>query len=216
MNFKAVIFDLDGTLLDTIEDLADATNGALSEYGYPTYPVDRYKKFVGDGMENLVKRTLPSDVEDPAIISAVLTRLKTRYDRIWNHKSKPYADIPQLLDALEAAGLKLAILSNKPDSFMRAMVVELLPKWSFKVVYGERPGHPRKPDPASALEIAGHLGCAPSEILYLGDTDTDMNTAVAAGMYPVGVLWGFRDAEELLQNGARSLIRGPLELLKLL
>jgi phosphoglycolate phosphatase len=216
MKWKAVVFDLDGTLLDTLEDLADSMNRVLAAHNYPAHEVEKYKYFVGDGMRTLVWRTFPEGARTGESVEAGLAEMKEEYARRWNNKTKPYGGIPEMLDGLVSKGLKLAVLSNKADHFSRLMVEKLLPDWPFNPVFGERQGVSKKPDPAGALEIAGMLGVTPEECLYLGDTGVDMKTATAAGMYPVGVLWGFRKAEELVENGARILIAKPLTVLDLL
>ncbi|MHC1725523.1 MAG: HAD family hydrolase [Syntrophobacteraceae bacterium] len=216
-NFPAVLFDIDGTLLDTLQDLADSMNGTLVRFGFQIHETDAYRYFVGDGMENLVRRTLPASVRTNAdVISQCLEVMRETYGRKWKEKSRPYPGIPELLDALTARQIKLAVLSNKPDDFTQKVIKELLPAWKFEIVLGERPSIPRKPDPTSALEIADRLGLKPGSFLYLGDTATDMITANAAGMFPVGALWGFRTAEELIASGAKKLIQRPAELLELL
>jgi phosphoglycolate phosphatase len=215
--FQAIILDLDGTLLDSLEDLADSMNGALSHFGFPVHELDKYKYFVGDGVENLVKRSLPGSAKnDPQVISRCLEMMRRAYERNWNVKSRPYPGIPELLDALSALGVKMAVLSNKPHDFTLKIINELLPAWHFDPVMGERPPIPRKPDPSPALEIANRLGVEPADFLFLGDTATDMKTANAAGMFAVGALWGFRNAEELTASGAVKLIAKPAELLELL
>ena len=216
-NFQAIILDLDGTLLDTLEDLADSMNGTLSHFGFPVHALEKYKHFVGDGLENLVKRSLPGSAKsDLQVISKCLEMMRQTYERNWNVKSRPYPGIPELLDALSERGLKMAVLSNKPHDFTLKIIEELLPAWHFGPVMGERPPFPRKPDPSSALEIAKVLGLEPAGFLFLGDTSTDMKTANAAGMFAVGALWGFRNAEELTASGAGKLIAKPAELLELL
>lgn len=211
------MLDLDGTLLDTLEDLADSMNSTLVRFGFPVHEVQKYRYFVGDGMENTVIRCLPDSAKnDPPLISRCLEVMRQTYRSNWNVKSRPYPGIPELLDALTARGLKMAVLSNKSQEMTQKAVEGLLPAWRFDAVIGERPSIPRKPDPSSALEIANRLGVEPAAFLYLGDTGTDMKTANGAGMYAVGALWGFRDAEELLANGAKKLIAKPAELLELL
>ncbi|MDR3556197.1 MAG: HAD family hydrolase [Syntrophobacteraceae bacterium] len=215
--FKAILFDIDGTLLDTLQDLADSMNGALHRLGFPTHNLDEYKYFVGDGMENLVKRALPERARnDPRQVSGCLQILLEIYGRNWKAKTRPYPGIPELLDALSARGLKMAVLSNKLHGFTVKVVAELLAAWHFEPVLGERASAPRKPDPTSALEIARVLGIEPADFLYLGDTATDMKTAKGAGMFAVGALWGFRDSEELIAGGADKLISEPTQLLDLL
>ncbi len=216
MKYKAVIFDLDGTLLDTIEDLGDSTNSMLEKHGYPVHDLKAYKYFVGNGMRNLVLRALPEDKRDNISVDQGLIEMQSEYAKRWADKTRPYPGIPALLDALTEKGVKLAVLSNKLDRFSNDIVKKLLPDWSFYPVYGEREGVPIKPDPAGALEIARILGISPEEFLYLGDTGIDMKTAVSAGMCAIGVLWGFRTAEELVKNGANMLIADPLEVLKML
>lgn len=216
MKFKAVIFDLDGTLIDTIDDLADSMNNVLERAGFPVHEVNKYKYFVGDGMKNLVKRALPEGNYEDSVIEDYLTQMKQEYSKNWKAKSKPYAGIPELLDNLEAINFPKAVLSNKAHEFTVQVIGEILPKWHFDYVYGERQGITRKPDPSGALEIAKNLGIEPCEILYVGDTSTDMKTAKNAGMYAVGVLWGFREKPELLEHGAATVISEPMELLALI
>lgn len=215
MNYKAVIFDLDGTLLDSLEDLADSMNAVLESAGYPVYDIESYKYFVGDGMEKLVSRTLPEKCRDIEIIKKYTEKMKDEYTKRWNIKTKPYDGITDLLDMLTEKSIHMTVLSNKPDNFTKLIVKELLPKWKFEAVYGQRKSMPRKPDPTAALEIAGILGLQPREILYLGDTGTDMQTASNAGMYAIGALWGFREKDELITNGAKTVIDKPLDLLQL-
>ncbi|MGE5599497.1 MAG: HAD family hydrolase [Bacteroidota bacterium] len=213
--FSAVLFDLDGTLLDTLDDLAASMNAVLAGRGLPGHPVEAYRHFVGDGMETLVRRALPAG-SDEAAIAASLAAMRAEYGRRWADQTRPYPGVPDMLDALAARGLPMAILSNKPDDFSRLTVERLLPRWRFRAVVGMRPGVPRKPDPAAALQIASELKIPPNQFIYLGDTGTDMCTARGAGMYAVGALWGFRTAEELRENGAARLIAAPGELLALL
>jgi phosphoglycolate phosphatase len=213
MKSRAVLFDLDGTLLDTLEDLTDATNAVLRRLGYPEHAPQAYKIFVGDGIEELALRALPETERGEDVVRRTMAGIRKEYGERWADKTHPYPGVPELLDALQAHGLPLAILSNKPHELTRLAVERLLPHWRFSVVLGARPDVPRKPDPQAALEIAAQLAIAPSEFIYLGDTGTDMKTATAAGMFAVGALWGFRSAEELLANGASALIDEPMELL---
>ena len=216
MRYMAVLFDLDGTLLDTLDDLAMAANRVLAARGWPVHPVDAYRYFVGDGVETLVKRILPAALRTTAVLDEAVTAFQREYANTWHDRSLPYPGIPQMLDRLAADGFRLSILSNKPDAFTRLCVQRLLPQWTFDPLLGQRPGVPKKPDPAAALEVARLLGLAPAEILYVGDTAVDMQTANAAGMDAVGVLWGFRTADELQAAGARHLITAPEELLPIL
>ena len=191
-------------------------NVSLSSMGLPTYPVDRYKVMVGDGIKILAQRALPTERQDEASIARCMAGMRDAYEQRWHAKSRPYDGIPELLNALTDLGFPCVVLSNKPHDFTEKVIATLLPAWRFACVLGARPGVPTKPDPSGALEIASQLGVAPERFLYLGDTNTDMQTAVAAGMYPVGVLWGFRSAEELTVAGARTLIARPMELMRMI
>lgn len=216
MRFKAVIFDLDGTLLDTIGDLARSMNIVLEQFGFPGHDVEAYKTYVGDGLEMLVRRSMPETVrEDGGLRSRCMQAMREEYHRRRKETTGPYPGIPELLAELAARQLKMAVLSNKPHAPTRLLVEELLPNWRFDAVVGESPETPRKPDPAGALAIARSLGLEPRHFVFVGDTGIDMKTANAAGMHPVGALWGFRAADELLAAGARNLIHDPLELLPL-
>ena len=216
MRYQAVLFDLDGTLLDTLEDLATAANRVLAAKRLPLHPIHAFRTFVGDGLTTLVERILPENQRSTEFVTAMVAAFKEEYARNWHERSVPYPGITALLDQLTAQGLRLSILSNKPDAFTRLCVRQLLPDWHFDPLLGQRPGVPKKPDPAAAIEITRLLGLRPAEILYVGDSGVDMRTALAAGMDAVGVLWGFRSADELRQAGAHHLIARPEELLPLL
>jgi phosphoglycolate phosphatase len=214
---QAVLFDLDGTLLDTLEDLADAANAVLSTLGYPSHPVAAYRYFVGDGVETLMRRALPpAAASDGEILRRAIRLQRSEYaDRLFA-KTRPYPGVLELLAELKQLGILMAILSNKPDPAVDEVVRHYFPEVRFTVVRGVRPGVPVKPDPGSALQVAGEMGIPPADFLYLGDTNTDMRTAIGAGMLPVGALWGFRTEEELLESGAAKLIARPGELIGLL
>ncbi len=216
MLYKAVLFDLDGTLLDTLDDIGESLNRALKKEGFPIQTREAYSKFVGEGATLLVTRALPEEKRDEDTIRSCLKVFLEDYNEHWKINTKPYDGVPEMLDSLSARGLKMTVLSNKAHFFTERCVVEFLSDWNFDVVFGQRDGVPKKPDPAGALEVAERLGFTPGDFLYLGDTGIDMKTAVAAAMYPVGVLWGFRTLEELQSNGARTVIRHPLEVLSLL
>ncbi len=211
---RGILFDLDGTLLDTLEDLADSTNRSLARLNLPVHPVDAYRYFVGDGIENLARRALPADRQDSATVGELKAAVGREYAEHWADKTRVYPGIPELLDALSAREVPMAILSNKPHAFTLAIAEHYFRRWTFAAVLGARDTHPRKPDPGAALEISASFGFRPAEVLYAGDTNTDMQTASRAGMFPVGVLWGFRDREELLENGALSLAARPADLLR--
>lgn len=216
MPYRAVLFDLDGTLLDTLADLGNAMNRVLAARGHPPHDIGKYRYFVGDGAVALVERTLPEDCRDGDTVDACLEEFRKDYRENWNVETQPYSGVAEMLDALTARGVKMAVFSNKPDEFTKLCATKLLANWTFEVVFGQRKGVRLKPHPDAALEIARILGIEPHEFLYVGDTAVDMRTAVAAGMFPVGVLWGFRPTEELLEGGAQALIERPQQLLDLL
>ena len=216
MGFKAVIFDLDGTLLDTIDDLMDSMNQVLSRFGFPGHDREAYKYFVGDGIEMLVRRALPQGNRDEAMVAHCVLAMSEEYILRWDKKTRPYPGIPDLLEALVQRGVSLAILSNKPHDSNQMVVSKFFPNNPFQIVLGARPHIPKKPDPTAALEIAEEMHLAPEQFIYLGDTGIDMKTAVNAGMFPVGALWGFRTAQELIDHGARALLEKPLDFLRYL
>ncbi len=217
MTYKAILFDLDGTLLDTLEDLADSMNAVLASRGYPIHSPAEYRYFVGDGVEMLVRRSLPEGhAGNEHVIKTCMGQMRDEYSRRWQNKSRPYPGIPELLDGLTAAGVRLTILSNKPNAFVQEIARHFFGKWRFAAAQGALPEVPRKPDPSAALAISRTIGVSPTSFLYLGDTNTDMQTANAAGMFPVGVLWGFRPETELREAGARFLAATPQDVLRLL
>jgi phosphoglycolate phosphatase len=216
MFWRGVLFDLDGTLLDTLADLSNAMNRVLEQLGFATHSIDSYRRFVGNGALMLVRRALPEDRCDEELVRSCLDAFLQEYGMNWMVLTRPYEGIPEMLDALTGRGFRLAILSNKPDEITKRCVSELFSKWTFDAVVGQREDVPLKPDPTAALKISKQLNVAPSEFVYLGDSAVDMETARAAGMFPVGVLWGFRLEAELLEAGARVLIREPAELLDVL
>jgi phosphoglycolate phosphatase len=213
MEYKAVIFDLDGTLLDTVDDIGDAANRVLSNRGYPTHSISTYRLFIGEGVRMLFTRALPEESCNPELINTCLKEFIEDYRSNYNVKTKPYRGVPELLEILRLRGLKLAILSNKPDPITKDCVDFYFSEWDFDVILGQHDALPRKPDPQGAFEVAKRLSIPPSDFVYLGDTAIDMKTAVSAGMFAVGVLWGFRSLEELKENGAHVVIDAPMQLL---
>lgn len=209
----AVLFDLDGTLLDSLADLAAAGNAVLRAHGYEEHSLDAYRYFVGSGIEALVKRLLPPHLQDdPAACRAYINEFRDQYAAAWNVQSRLYDGISEMLSQLQQRAAPLAIFSNKPHDFTELCVAHYLADFRFLAVCGVDQERPRKPDPRGAIEIARSANIAPSQWLYLGDTSTDMETARRAGMYSVGALWGFRDAAELQAAGARELIDTPAAL----
>ena len=213
--FQAVLFDMDGTLLDTLEDIAKSMNTVLARNGLPTHPVDRYRRFVGGGVEGLARGVLPDGLSDTDRIRELIEQMKAEYSRRWHDTTRLYPGVKQMLDGLHERGIRLGILSNKPDQFTKMIYDYFLRPWNFELVLGASGELPKKPDPTAALVIAKKMGIEPRQFIYLGDSDTDMKTAIAADMYPVGALWGFRDAKELQESGAKMLLRKPQDLLKL-
>ncbi len=213
---EAIVFDLDGTLLDTLDDLADSMNYALGCMGFQPHERDAYRYFVGDGVVAMARRALPREHHDDGTLSRCIALFRQEYSRRWNAKTRPYDGVPELLDGLTARGMAMAVLSNKPHDFTELCVRELLGKWRFAAVLGVSGSVPPKPDPSGALAIARSLGVPAEHFLYVGDTGTDMRTASAAGMFAVGALWGFRTADELLAAGARILVESPRNILELL
>ncbi len=215
LKYRAVLFDLDGTLLNTLQDIADSANRVLARLGFPQHPIDAYRYFVGDGMENLARRVLPENHRDQETVARTRAAIDVEYTEHQADTTRRYPGIPDLLTSLTGRAVKMAILSNKPDHSVQSTVRAMLGEWQFDIVLGAGPSRPIKPDPAGALEIARRLDTAPAQFLYLGDTATDMKTAVAAGMYPVGALWGFRTRAELLAAGAQALAQDPADVLTL-
>lgn len=212
MKFKGVIFDLDGTLLDTIEDIADSVNSVLKKHNFKTFPISKYKVFVGDGLETLMKRVVPKKFHNRKFISKLIRKMKKEYSLRWKNKTKVYPGVEQMLRKLQNKKVKIAVVSNKEDSFTKLMVKYFFPNIKFCYVVGAKKNLPIKPNPEGVLKIARKLNISPEEFLYIGDTATDMLTAVNAGMFPVGVRWGFRTKKELVKNGAKIVLNTPTEL----
>jgi phosphoglycolate phosphatase len=216
MECQAILFDLDGTLLDTLRDIAESANSALAYFGFPEHEIDAYRYFVGDGVEMLAIRALPGDRRDHTTVAKVVARVDQEYAERWANNTHPFPGIPEMLDNLREAGIRMAILSNKGQGFAELTVSKFLSDWHFDRVVGAQPSIAKKPDPAGALQIAREMRLPPTGFLYLGDSAVDMKTAVAANMYPVGALWGFRTADELLAGGARALAGKPEDVPRLL
>jgi len=214
-NFKAVLFDLDGTLLDTLQDIANSTNFALTGMGFPQHDTETYRYFVGLGREYLALCALPETNRNQETVDRLVAAINTEYARHWADNTRPYPGIPELLDSLAEKKILIAVLSNKADDFTKIAVSQMLKKWHFEQVLGAQSGVPKKPDPQTALQIAREIGVPPADFIYLGDSDVDMNTATSAGMYPAGAVWGFRTRDELKSGGAKVLLDNPLELLTL-
>jgi phosphoglycolate phosphatase len=208
MIYRAAIFDLDGTLLNTLDDIADSMNSALQELGLPGWPVEQYRGMVGMGLDQLALRVLPGDRSDAATVSACLAAMRKFYAARWAVRTRPYEGIPEMLQVLRQAGIRCAVLSNKAHEFVVTMISHFFGEKVFEFILGGGK-FPLKPDPSGALHIAASLSLPPREFVLIGDSDVDMKTAGNAGMFGIGATWGFRTREELLQNGAQFLAETP-------
>ncbi len=207
---KAVLFDLDGTLTNTLEDIANAMNRALRLHELPEWPIDAYRYLVGDGAKKLAERAVRERQE---LAVSVQREYQAYYETHTRVKTQPYEGVPEMLRELQSRGIPLAVFSNKPDADTKNVVAHFFPEIRWAAVRGQVAGVPVKPDPTGALAVAKAMGAEPDEVLYLGDTSTDMQCACNAGMHPIGVLWGFRPEEELTANGAEAVIGHPMELM---
>lgn len=212
---EAIIFDLDGTLVDTLEDLAESANHALQSLGAPVHPIQSYRQLVGGGIKRLMERALPEGRRDPADVDEGVARMRAVYGERWARVSRPYPGIPGLLDALTVKGVPMGVLSNKPHDFTVEMVGVLLNRWTFTAVQGATAAVPLKPDPAGAVTLARALGVPVGRCALLGDSDVDIQTARRAGMLALGAAWGFRGAAELWAAGADQVLDAPEALLGL-
>lgn len=215
---RAVLFDLDGTLLDTLSDIATAMNTALAAHGLPTHPTDAYRHMVGSGAEVLVRRALRGCDDDRRLsasddlVASLLSLMKREYASRPVLQTRPYPGIPQAVAELAELSIPLAVLSNKPDELVEPILAEFFARGTFSLARGHMAGLPRKPDPAGARAVASELDVPARNCLYLGDSDVDMHTALNAGMIAVGAAWGFRGGAELIEAGADQVINDPREL----
>ncbi|MBF0481131.1 MAG: HAD family hydrolase [Desulfovibrionaceae bacterium] len=214
MSARAVIFDLDGTLLDTLCDLADTGNAVLAAMGHPTHPIGAYRMFVGGGLVELVRRILPLDAANDH--PRALELMRAEYARRWKAKTRPYPGVPEMLGALVAREVSISVLSNKPDPFCKLTVEHFFGRLPWAALRGETKDFPPKPDSSGALAISRELGVAPGEFLFVGDSPMDVQCALGAGMTPVGVTWGFRERSTLETVGGKLFIDEPGELPELI
>ena len=213
--YDGVICDLDGTLVDTLEDLADALNRVLRGEQAPGHSLATYKSLVGKGIRDLVGQALPPEKRSAETVARCYAAMLADYGEHCLVKTRRYDGVAELVGGLRAAGAKLAVFSNKSDELTQRIVRRLFRPDDFEVVVGAQPGVPLKPDPTVALAISERWGLAPGRIVFLGDSGIDMLTATAAGMIAVGAAWGFRTKDELVENGASAVLDHPLELLEL-
>lgn len=212
---KCLIFDLDGTLLDSITDIAICMNEVLESLNLKTYEISEYKYFVGYGVDVLVKNVLQDQIAKSKQ-DEVVKRFKAKYDDNLHKNTLPYEGIFELLDELNKQECKLAVLSNKPDLMTKKYIQTIFKDYKYLEVHGQKDGVPKKPDPIQALNIAKSLNENPSDIFFIGDTKVDMQTAKSANMTAIGVLWGFRDEKELNEFGADFIVKHPMEILDII
>lgn len=214
-SLKAFIFDLDGTLIDSLADIAESINRMLDARGYPRCEQEIFKQMVGDGMEKLVERALPEKVRSEELIKICVEEYRANYDKLWNVQTRPYAGIVEMLAELKGRGVKLGVISNKAHRFTVPMTEHFFGKTCFDHILGQRAEVPRKPAPDGAHEMAAFLGLRTDEMAYVGDSGIDMAFAKASGMLAIGVRWGFRSEVELSEHGADVLISSPKDLFDL-
>lgn len=215
MKFKGIIFDLDGTLVNSLEDISDAMNTVLTGLNYPTHTYDTYQYFIGSGLRNLVSKALPASKNTDDQIETCFECMITEYREICTLKTKPYEDIIELLDSLVSRNIKLAVFSNKADELTKKIAAEIFPDY-FDAAIGLSTEELKKPNPFEAIEISKNWNLKTEEILFVGDSDIDMQTATNAKMFPVGVSWGYRTKGELMASGAKLVINTPLDLIEIL
>jgi len=213
MNYEAAIFDLDGTLVNSLDDLADSANATLHAHSFPMHEVEAYRYFVGDGTRKLMERILPQErAADTDFVEHFMSDYKDCYARNLLQKTKPYDGIMEMLAELQRRGIPMAVCTNKHQSAAEMIVKTLFPHGIFQEIIGDQEGLPRKPDPQKVLCIMRNFGITGEQTAYFGDTSVDMDTARNAGAFAVGVLWGFRSREELVAHGADILLTHPMEL----
>lgn len=212
---KAVLFDLDGTLVNSLYDLAASCNFALESFGFPVHETEKYKYFVGDGMQKLVERILPSNKRDTDTHKKVFEAFTRHYRGHYVDKTVPYDGILDMLSVLKSKGYKLAVISNKAHNMAVEVVNKLLPD-TFDAVYGKLEGYPTKPDAALTLKLMAELDAKPENCILVGDSGMDMAAAKNAACKGLGVLWGFRTEAELTENGADYIVTKPSEILKII
>ncbi|MDE7153793.1 MAG: HAD family hydrolase [Muribaculaceae bacterium] len=210
-----VIFDLDGTLLNTIADLGEAANHALARAGYPVHALSSYPYFVGNGVRKLLERVLPEDARTDEIINRLHGYFTEYYDNHMTDRTKPYTGIPELLGQLRQRDIQVAVASNKYDSAVKKLIHHFFPEIEWAAVEGQKPDVPVKPDPSIVFEILSKVSVPKSKVLYVGDSGVDMETARRACVTSCGVTWGFRPESELKKHYAENIVHEPSEILDL-
>lgn len=212
--YKIVVFDLDGTLVDSIVDLSNAVNKGLEKVNLPTHSVDAYKTFVGNGRENLIKRAMGTMCNNKALFDIVINQFDQEYKVHSNDNTYGYDGCKELLYQLNRLGIKTAVLSNKPDEFISDILNKVYPNHRFDVAWGKKPDLPTKPDGTSLLKMLDLFGFNCEQCLYIGDSDVDVKTAKNAGVDMLGVSWGFRGTKELIEAGAMAVVDKASEILE--
>ena len=212
---KLYIFDLDGTLLNTLEDLADSANHVLSAHHFPTHPVDAYRYFVGNGMPTLIRRILPPEHRDSEMYQVCFNEFLEYYTLHMHDKTTVYEGLTEVLETLQQQKVKLAVATNKVHSALAPLMANFFPTVKWDALFGQREGVPVKPEPQVVYDILEATGCTKEETLYFGDTAVDMDTAHAAGLKAVGVLWGYRPLSELEEANVDIIIQNPKDILHL-
>lgn len=211
---KLIIFDLDGTLLNTLEDLADSANYILQQHHYPTHPVEAYRYFVGNGIPKLIERILPEDKKRGSEYDLCLKEFLEYYQKHMADKTHPYKGITEVLEHFQSRGIKLAVATNKVHTAVAPLMSDYFPTIRFDVMMGQRSGVPVKPDPQIVYDIMKEAGCGAQDTFYAGDTAVDVQTAHNAGLRVIGLLWGYRPRKELEEAGADFIIETPKDLLR--
>ena len=213
MKYQAAIFDMDGTLIDSLEDLTDSVNEAMAHYDFPSHTLEECRYFVGNGARKLIERSVPKDkASDSDFVSEVLEYYNGCYKRHLTNKTHPYDGILEMLQNLQSKKIPLGVCTNKQQFAADEIISAMFPANMFGAVIGDQKGMPRKPDPAKVLKIAAQFNVKPERVAYFGDTSVDMETAHNAGFLSIGVTWGFRPKSELIESGAEIIINHPSEL----
>ncbi len=212
LSAKLIIFDLDGTLADTVESITEAMNAALTEMGLPLRDEAYIRRSVGNGSRTLCVRVLPEDRRDDATVAKLLKIYDRTYGETYMHVKSLYPGMTDALEALHARGYKMAVFSNKQDAYVKNLCRALLPEGYFGAAEGQLDGRPIKPDPATALEICARLGIAPEDAVMVGDGETDVELSLHGGLTPVSVTWGFRSREQLAAAGGKIFVDSTADL----
>ncbi|MBN2586437.1 MAG: HAD family hydrolase [Candidatus Fermentibacteraceae bacterium] len=212
MTLEAVVFDLDGTLLDTLDDINEVVNRVFKDHGLSSRTREEVRFAVGRGVEHLVLELTEGEVIEPGILPLLSDNIRRVYLEMGSVMTRPYPGIPEVLEELAGIGVPMAVLTNKPQASAFESVARFFPCIGFVTVRGASGRHPLKPSPEASKPVLEALGCPPEMVVLIGDSDVDMDTAVNAGMVPVGVSWGFRSTRLLLEHGAERIIRSPSEI----